>query len=108
MSVANMLLETSMAINILEPCFSMVCISKFHLGDIRLMIRNSRVKQSKVNLRKMNLGLNEGISSGIRLSMQNFNKFSLDCWKDQMRKPISRGSRNNNVKNSGCLIFISA
>jgi hypothetical protein len=75
---------------------------------MRLMIKNRRTKQSRIDLKKINLGLKEGMSSGIRLSMQNSNRFFLDFLNDQIRKPTSKGSRNNNVKNSGCLIFISA
>jgi hypothetical protein len=86
----------------------MVCISKFHRGDMRLIIKNSRAKQSRTDLNNINLGLKEGISSGIRFSTQNSNKFFLDFLNDQIRKPTSKGSRNNNVKSSGCLIFISA
>ncbi|MEB3316358.1 MAG: hypothetical protein VKK32_09125 [Candidatus Melainabacteria bacterium] len=72
------------------------------------MTKNSRAKQSRNDLRNINLGLKEGISSGIRFSTQNSNKFFLDFLNDQIRKPINKGSRNNNVRSSGCLIFISA
>jgi hypothetical protein len=74
---------------------------------MRLIIINSKAKQSSSDLKKINLGLKEGISSGIRFSMQNSNKFFLDFLNDHTRKPINKGSRNNNVKSSGCLIFIS-
>jgi hypothetical protein len=71
------------------------------------MIKNSRAKQSRTDLKKINLGLKEGISSGIRFSTQNSSKFFLDFLNDQTRNPINKGSRSNNVKSSGCLIFIS-
>jgi hypothetical protein len=71
------------------------------------MIKNSKAKQSSSDLKKINLGLKEGISSGIRFSTQNSSKSFLDFLNDQIRKPTNKGSRNNNVKSSGCLIFIS-